>query len=275
MNDRHLLLVQLFCAFLIGATIGVQPNSAGAKRSRANPALPSGSVTVPVVVSGSGVLPDGRSLVINGPMSVSIGEPPAPPKPEVLAIRDRMTMAVVNSANGRQILVLQGSSLGNGGRLVIGNFICAVSSWSDPEIVFVAPSPTAKLTAPFIVYKAVNNQWGELCRSAPFTLLPPEQPPAPSEKPIQFSRLIDKTGVERASFLVGEPIHILGKGFGSTPGRLFICGVPCPVSQWSDSEIVTTYGNANNQHRIWLSIRRDDGKSYATTSDRFPYVVAQ
>lgn len=209
-------------------------------RTQARAKLPPGAVTVPVVIQGSGTLPDGRSLNLSGPVTVTVGDVPAPPGPAISGIFDRTTMQQVTTAPGRSVLVIQGQSLGASGRLTIGGLTAVTSSWSNAEIVFAAPASATAINAPFIIYQLKNNAWAELCRSAPFALTPPQPTPIPGTGFPVIQGAVDDNGVPLAGLPApGQLFRVTGKNFGARPGRLDWDHTPLPILAWTDVSIRT------------------------------------
>lgn len=209
-------------------------------RPTSRPGLPTGAVTAPVVITGTGTLPDGRTLMLSGPVTVSVGDVAPPPGPAILAIRDRTTMAVVTTSPGRAVLVLQGQSLGASGRLTIGGLTCVTSSWTPEEIIFAAPASATTINAPFIIYQLKNGQWAELCRSAPFALTPPQPTPVPGTGFPKIEGAVDDNGVPLAGLPApGTVFRVTGKNFGPRPGRLDWDHTPLPILAWTDVSIRT------------------------------------
>lgn len=237
------------------------------QRSTPN-ALPGATTSLVIPITGQTVGSDGRTYTLSGSVTLTLGDPPAPPGPKILSIRDRTTLQEVTTAPGRTVLVIQGQSLGSTGRLQIAGSICTVSSWSDTEIIFAAPALATTVTAPFVIYRLANNQWTELCRSIPFTLTPPVAPVAGGFPAIEGA--VDDSGVPLFGLPApGQVFRVIGKEFGERPGKLLWDNTPSPILAWTDTSIRTRAPEDPNVAiggSLWLW--REDGKLAHTT--RFP-----
>lgn len=232
------------------------------------------TVQVPIV-STKVMLSDGRILELSGVLTGTITTPAPPPPPVVTkltGIRDAAGALVTGGTSGQR-LVLEGERLAAGDliRVAIGGQIAPVSRQSAGMVEFTVPSlPAGPSTLE--LWWLVNNNWQSKGR-LPFTVRTPGPEPQPQPIPppgeqevIRIERYEDGSGNPVTSIKVNQPLVIVGSGFGTRPGRVWVNLWVVPVLEWTPTRIRTmTSPTANDSLPVQIDIERPDGRHEGPT----------
>src|SRR5213078_1450210 len=112
-------------------------------------------------------------------------------------------------APGGAALVVEGTGLGTGGRVQIGDMIVTTSAWTPTRITFAAPNPSMPYNGPLKLFWLVNYTWVLKASLPSFTLLPA----------VVSSGITDGTGKPISAATEDDEIWLNGPDLG-LPGRV-------------------------------------------------------
>jgi hypothetical protein len=150
-----------------------------------------------------------------------------------------------------------------------------IMTWGGSEIGVILPDqPTGGARLVLTVTRpdgrSVSGASVALSGGAPVPT--PSPNPTPTPGPIlqpQIRSYRDEQGSATQYFLEGSRVRVIGEGFGTTPGMLWVDGTPFPAASWSDTEVdfiapKATIPGSTVTTSLWQSvgIRRADQKSY-------------
>jgi hypothetical protein len=224
-------------------------------------------ITVQVPIDSRVTLPDGRVLTLKGTLTGIIEEPPPPPVgPTITALRNAAGQGVEQIRSG-EVLVIEGVNLTKPGaslRVGMPGRTALLLTHAPTRLEVRFPAVTEPVTGPLLLYHNVGSGWTEVARLPRFTLLSATAPP--TVPAIRGYRGL--SGELREVFTVGEPLWIVGEGFGEQTGEVWINYTAQAVRDWSDREIrLTTPASPNATWPAVVQIRRPEWEGTRWLSD--------